>query len=313
MHWRDIHLSPDCRGERLLDYAWTRCANTRPDRCAADAVHRRPQGRRGRPRPPDRLRRQGLPRHHGGRRRRRDPGIHLSEPRRAQGPDPPHHRAHRQARAGHGRHLARFVQDRDRARPRRRALGRRGGATSRAAPSFRRPADASRPDRLFRGDRPRDQAADHALSQSRPRRRRVHPRHHCARQASAGAAHQGKLARPRPGVAADRRDRPRRPRPLLHHHADAARHFAAWRLGRDHAAAGLRDRARGDRRVRGQGLRARRRNPAPVRAVPREVDAPRAGAGHEGRDEPDRHPGRRALSALFAAQPRRNGGDGSAH
>ena len=37
------------------------------------------------------------------------------------------------------------------------------------------------------------------------------------------AAHQGKLARPRARVAADRRDRPRRPRPLFHHHADAAR------------------------------------------------------------------------------------------
>ena len=104
---------------------------------------------------------------------------------------------------------------------------------------FAGPPTPGRPDRLFRGDRPRNQAADHALSQSRPRRRRLDPRHHRARQAAAGAAHQGKLARPRPRVAADRRDRPRRPRPLLHHHADAAGDVAARRLRRDHAAAGL--------------------------------------------------------------------------
>ena len=253
---------------------------------------------------------QGLPRHHGGRRRRRDPGIHLSEPRRAQGADPPHHRTHRQARAGDGRHLARLVQDRDRACARCRALGRRRRAASGAAAALRRSADARRPDRLFRGDRPRNQIADHALSQSRPRRRRLDPRHHCARQTSAGAAHQGKLARPRPRVAADRRDRPRRPRPLFHHHADAAGDVAARRLRRDHAAAGLRDRARRHRCVRGEGLRARRGNPASVRAVSLEVDAPRPCARHEGRDEPDRHSGRRALSALLAAQPRRDDGDG---
>ena len=58
------------------------------------------------------------------------------------------------------------------------------------------------------------------------------------------AAHQGKLARSRAGVAADRRDRSRRSRPLFHHHADAAGDAAARRLRRDHAAAGLGDRAR---------------------------------------------------------------------
>ena len=168
-------------------------------------------------------------------------------------------------------------------------LGRRRRATACAAPPLRGPADAGRPDRLFRGDRPRNQIADHALSQPRPRRRRLDPRHHRARQAAAGAAHQGKLARPRPRLAADRRDRPRRPRPLLHHHADAAGDIAAWRFRRDHAAARLRDRARRDRRFRREGLRARRGNPASVRAVPIEVDASGARAGHEGGDEPDRH------------------------
>ena len=106
---------------------------------------------------------------------------------------------------------------------------------------------------------------------------------------AAGTAHQGKLARPRPRVAADRGDRPRRPRPLFHHHADAARDIAARRLRRDHAAARLRDRARGDRRFCREGLRARGGNPASVRAVSLEVDAPRARAGHEGGHEPDRH------------------------
>ena len=43
-------------------------------------------------------------------------------------------------------------------------------------------------DRLFRGDRTRDQAADHALPQSRPGRRRVDPRHHRARQAAAACS-----------------------------------------------------------------------------------------------------------------------------
>ena len=120
------------------------------------------------------------------------------------------------------------------------------------------------------------------------------------------AAHQGKLARSGARVAADRGDRPRRPRPLLHHHADAAGDAAARRLGRDHAAAGLGDRAPRDRRLHGQGLRARRGNAASVRAVSVEMDASRTRAGHEGRDEPDRRSGRRALPALFAAQPRRD-------
>ncbi len=90
---------------------------------------------------------------HGGRRRRRDPGIHDPQSRRAQGLDPPHHRTHRQARAGDGRHLPRLVQDRDRACERCRALGRRRRPASGAAPAIRRSADAGRPDRLFRGDR----------------------------------------------------------------------------------------------------------------------------------------------------------------
>ncbi len=47
---------------------------------------------------------------------------------------------------------------------------------------------------------------------------------------------------------------------------------------------------------------------ASVRAVPGEMDAPRAGAGDEGRDEPDRHPGRRALPALYRPDPRGNRG-----
>ena len=65
--------------------------------------------------------------------------------------------------------------------------------------------------------------------------------------------------------------------------------LAARRLRRHHAAARLRDRPRRHRRIRRQGLRARGGNPASVRAVPCEVDAPRPGARHEGRDEPDRH------------------------
>ena len=58
------------------------------------------------------------------------------------------------------------------------------------------------------------------------------------------AAHQGELARSGAGVAAHRRDRSRRSRPLFHHHADAAGDAAAGRLRRDHAAAGIGDRAR---------------------------------------------------------------------
>src|ERR1043165_468411 len=41
------------------------------------------------------------------------------------------------------------------------------------------------------------------------------------------------------------------------------------------------------------------------------MDAPRSGASNESRDESDRHSGRRALSAVFAAQPRRDDRDGS--
>ncbi len=66
--------------------------------------------------------------------------------------------------------------------------------------------------------------------------------------------HQGKLARPRAGVAADRRDRSRRSRPLFHHHADAADHAAARRLRRHHAAAGRRDRGAPYRGLRGARL-----------------------------------------------------------
>src|SRR6476661_5087040 len=55
----------------------------------------------------------------------------------------------------------------------------------------------------------------------------------------------------------------------------------------------------------------RRRNPATIRFVSFEVDAPRSGARNESRDESDRHSGRRALSAVFAAQPRRDDRDGS--
>src|ERR1044072_8278827 len=51
------------------------------------------------------------------------------------------------------------------------------------------------------------EATGRAPPQPRSRRRRVDPRHHRARQAAAGAAHQGKLARSCPRVAADRRDR----------------------------------------------------------------------------------------------------------
>ena len=220
-----------------------------------------------------------LRRHHGGRRRRRDPGIHLSQPRTAQGPDPAHDRVRRRPRAGHGRHLAPVVQDRDRAGAPGARARRGGGAAAGAAAAVRRAADAGRSHRLFRGDRARDRAADHALSQSRPRRRRVHSRHHRARQASRRAAHQGKLARSRAGVAADRRDRSRRSRPLFHHHADAAGDAAARRLRRDHAAAGIGDRAARHRRLHGQGLRARGRAAASVRAVPVEVDASRPRPG----------------------------------
>ncbi len=115
---------------------------------------------------------------------------------------------------------------------------------------------------------------------------------------------QGKLARSRAGVAADRRDRPCRPCALLHHHADAVRLADARRLRRHHAAAGIGDRAACDRCISGQGLRARRRDPIAVRAVPVEVDASRTGAGHEGGDEPDRRGDRRSLSALRAAVAR---------
>src|SRR5579863_5466570 len=90
-----------------------------------------------------------------------------------------------------------------------------------AAAAVCRAADASRSDRLFRGHRPRDQAADHALSQSRAGRRRFHPRHHRAGKTAERAIDQGIVARSRPRVAADRRDRPCRTCALLHHHADA--------------------------------------------------------------------------------------------
>src|SRR5262249_35083702 len=50
-----------------------------------------------------------------------------------------------------------------------------------------------------------------------------------------------------------RRDRPRRPCPLFHDHANAACHARAGRLRRDHAAAGERDRAAYHRCLRGQG------------------------------------------------------------
>src|SRR4029077_15888085 len=45
-------------------------------------------------------------------------------------------------------------------------------------------------------------------------------------------------------------------RPLFHHHADAAGDAAAGRLRRDHAAAGVGDRAAHHRRLHRQGLRA---------------------------------------------------------
>lgn len=59
--------------------------------------------------------------------------------------------------------------------------------------------------------------------------------------------------RSRARVTPDRRDRPRRPCPLLHDHANAARHARAGRLRCDHAAAGVRDRAAYHRCLRGQG------------------------------------------------------------
>ena len=61
-----------------------------------------------------------------------------------------------------------------------------------------------------------------------------------------------------------------------------------------------------------QGLRTRRRAAAAVRAVPVQMDAPRARAGDESRDEPDRRRRRRALPALLVAHARRNGCAGRA-
>ena len=222
--------------------------------------------------------------------------------------DPRDRRSGGWPRARDGRHLAPLVQDRDRARARRRKARRRRRAAVGAAAAVRRPTDPGRSDRLFRGGGARDPAADHALSQSGAGRRRVDPRHHRARQAAERAADQGKLARSRPRVAPDRRDRACRACALFHHHADAAREHPARRRRRHHAAAGRRDRAPRDRCVRRRRPRARRRAAAPVRAVSGEIHAPRPRPGDEGGDEPDRHSGRRALSALCVAQPRRDGG-----
>src|SRR5215469_1760618 len=85
------------------------------DRCATHALYRRPRCRRRRAAARDRLCGERLPRHHGGRGRGRDPGIHLSQPRTAQGAHPAHHRLCRWTRAGHGRNFASLLQDRDRA------------------------------------------------------------------------------------------------------------------------------------------------------------------------------------------------------
>ena len=105
-----------------------------------------------------------------------------------------------------------------------------------------RAAERGRSRRLFRGDQPRGLAADRALPQCRAGRRRLDPGDHRALAPAQGAIHQGKLARSCARVAADRGDRPCRPRPLLHHHADAAGDADARRLRRHHAAAGGRDR-----------------------------------------------------------------------
>ena len=223
-----------------------------------------------------------LRRHHGGRRRGRDPGIHLSQPRTAQGADPAHHRVRRRPRAGHGRYLAPVVQDRDRAgargakssAPRRCRCWRRCGRSR-----VRRRRPISSPISRRSGARP----TCRSRSISIPARAPTCPFPTPSRSPSSRrAAHQGELARSGAGVAADRRDRSRRSRPLFHHHADAAGDAGARRLRRHHAAAGLGDRAPRHRRLRRQGLRARGGIAAPVRAVPVEMDASRPRAGHEG-------------------------------
>jgi 4-hydroxy-tetrahydrodipicolinate synthase len=89
---------------------------------------------------------------------------------------------------------------------------------------------------------------------------------------------------PQARVAADRGDRPRRPRPLLHHDADAADHADARRLGRDHAATGLLHRGEADRCLQRQGLREGGQAAARVRAVPGEVPGQGPRACDEGGD-----------------------------
>ena len=61
-----------------------------------------------------------------------------------------------------------------------------------------------------------------------------------------------------------------------------------------------------------QGLRARRCRAAAVRSVPRQMDASRPRSGDESGDEPDPRAGRRSVSALRTAQPRRDCGAGGA-
>ena len=188
--------------------------------------------------PANRLRGARLRGHHGGRGRRGDAGIHLSELRSPQGADPLDHRIRRRPRAGDGRHHPSVVSHRHRACARGRAAWRRRPAAVGAAAAVRRSADAARSPGVFRSDRARDPSAADALSQSRPGRGGVDPRYHCAGQAAARAIHQGEFTRPRAGVAADCRNRPRRPRAIFHHNADAAGEPRTWRLGRHHAAAG---------------------------------------------------------------------------
>ena len=144
----------------------------------------------------------------------------------------------------------------------------------------------------------RDPAADHALPQSRAGRRRL----------DSGTIALAKLPRVQL-IKESSRDLARVSRLIVEiDRAGHAQYFttmqmllATLELGGSGATMPppARDRAPRDRRLRGQGLRTRRRVAAPVRAVSREMDASRPRAGDEGGDEPDRRAGRRALSALW--------------
>ena len=132
--------------------------------------------------------------------------------------------------------------------------------------------------------------------------------HDCAGEIAERAADQGKFARPRPRVAPDRGDRS----------GGHARYFttmqmllATLQLGGSGATMpppGCEIARHVIDAFVAKDFERAADIAAAVRAVSIEVDASRAGSGDEGGAEPDRHSGRRALSAVFGADARGDGG-----